>query len=94
MVYRYRCAAVDSATLMTDEIPATHAHTKFVQLTLTYFKITGNYEVKQITNSTWYKPGDWLGEDVVKIICARNDWDVIMNAPDWNLPFLPVQLPK
>ena len=79
---------------MTDELPTPHAHTKFVQVTLTYFRITNNYEVRQIVNSAWYKPGDWLSEDVVKIICSRGDWEVVMNAADFQIPFLPIQLPK
>lgn len=34
------------------------------------------YEVKTITNSTKYKPGQWLGADEVQQLCDDPKWDV------------------
>jgi len=34
------------------------------------------YEVKTITNSTRFKPGEWLNVDVVEQLCNDPNWDV------------------
>ena len=65
-----------------------------VGLALTYFRITNSYEVRSITNSAYYRPGDWLTEGVVAGLCADDRWDVTASAPDITIPGLPVQLPK
>ncbi len=72
--------------------PVAHKHPRPVQLTLTYFRIPNAYEVKQISNSVWYKPGDWLSVEVVKIICDRGDWEVVMDAA--SLSDIPLPLTK
>jgi hypothetical protein len=57
---------------------------KQVSLMLAYMRITNNYEVKSITNSTWYKPGDWLSvESVEKIIATLPNWEVVMAELDF-----------
>lgn len=34
------------------------------------------YEVKSITNSVEFVPGEWLNKDIVAEVCARKDWEV------------------
>ncbi len=81
-----------AVTEQRSDEPVAHRHPRPVQLMLTYFRINNGYEVKQISNSTWYKPGDWLSEATVKIICDRGDWEVVMEAA--SLANLPLPLSK
>ena len=69
------------------------SHLKPVNLVLKYLRGTGLYEVQSITNSTWYKPGDWLSEAVVNTICTGPypQWSVTMVALDFVIPFSPIQ---
>jgi hypothetical protein len=34
------------------------------------------YQVKNVTNTVWYKPGDWLTEEVVAEICKIPRWTI------------------
>jgi CO dehydrogenase/acetyl-CoA synthase delta subunit len=34
------------------------------------------YRVKTVTNTVWYKPGDWLTESVVAEICKIPRWTI------------------
>jgi len=65
--------------------PADNAQKKKqVTLMLSYFRPTNAYEVKEISNSTWYKPGDWLTEATVKeIIDKMPNWEIIMAELDF-----------
>jgi hypothetical protein len=36
----------------------------------------GQYQVKTITNSTEFKPGEWLSVAQVDGLCKRPDWQV------------------
>ena len=36
----------------------------------------GQYEVKTITNSTLYKPGQWLSIEQVEALCKTPNWDI------------------
>jgi hypothetical protein len=55
-----------------------------VSLMLAYMRITNTYEVKSITNSTWYKPGDWISADnVQKIVDTLPNWEVVMAELDF-----------
>ena len=63
-------------------------------LILAYFRIANGYEVRSITNSAYYRPGDWLSEGAVAALCASPKWDVTASAPDFSIPGSPVQLPK
>lgn len=48
-----------------------------------YFNIPDMYKVKQITNTTWYKPGDWLTEDITAQICKLPKWKVVVEDYEW-----------
>lgn len=41
------------------------------------------YRVRNINNTTWYKPGDWLTESVVAEVCKIPRWTV--NIEDYEL---------
>lgn len=34
------------------------------------------FEIKQITNSSWYIPGDHITRDTLKKICETPNWEV------------------
>ena len=34
------------------------------------------YQVKTVSNTVWYKPGDWLTESVVAEICKIPRWTI------------------
>jgi hypothetical protein len=38
----------------------------------------GQFQLKSITNTTWYKPGEWLSESVVQYCCEISNWDVTL----------------
>lgn len=63
-------------------------------ITLTFWKVPGGYEVKQVTNSVDYKPGDWLTEAGVQWLCGRSDWGVTVNSVDLPLPFAKMESPQ
>jgi hypothetical protein len=60
-------------------------HLKPVSLVLKYLRVANAYEVQSITNSTWYKPGDWLSVGVVNTICTGPypNWSVTMLEMDF-----------
>lgn len=38
------------------------------------------YQVKSVTNTVWYKPGDWLTESVVAEICKIPRWTITIDS--------------
>jgi hypothetical protein len=38
------------------------------------------YQVKSVTNTVWYKPGDWLTESVVAEICKIPRWTIAIDS--------------
>jgi hypothetical protein len=38
------------------------------------------YQVKTVSNTVWYKPGDWLTESVVAEICKIPRWTVTIES--------------
>lgn len=59
-------------------------HDKTIELTLQWWWVPPFewYEVKQITNTTWYKPGMKLDPNVVTKICDLPKWQVTMVTTD------------
>lgn len=51
---------------------------KDVDLKLQYSGLLRAYQVVSITSTTWYKPGEWLHEDVVNDCCLQKGWKVTM----------------
>lgn len=59
---------------------------KDITINLWQFNLPGvglAYRVKNVTNTTWYKCGDWLTEPVVAAICKLPRWTV--NFEDYEL---------
>jgi hypothetical protein len=54
--------------------PSKAAVAKPITVTLAYG--VRQYEVKAVTNTTILKPGMWLDEDYVKLLCDHPDWTV------------------
>lgn len=49
---------------------------KDVEISLLFVSVGYVYQVKSVTNTTWYKPGDWLTESVVAEICKIPRWTI------------------
>jgi hypothetical protein len=56
-----------------EHVEATH---KPIVIVLEWF--VHDYKVKSITNTTWYKPGQWLAPNVVQKLCDLPGWQVNM----------------
>jgi hypothetical protein len=63
---------------MTDAAPQPQAMLKLADKALKITLIWGihQYEVKTITNSTLFKPGQWLSVEQVEALCHNPYWDV------------------
>lgn len=70
--------------------------TQKVDLSLEWNGLFHAYKVISITNTTWYKPGEWLSEDVVTACCQTKGWSVTMAHDDFfkNLLMQVIQLPS
>ena len=53
---------------------------KEVEISLLYMWETGRWQVVTVTNTTWYRPGDWLSEEVVDAICKIPRWTIKMQS--------------
>jgi hypothetical protein len=56
---------------------------KDVTISLLQFNAPGIgivWRVKTVTNTVWYKPGDWLTESVVAEICKIPRWTVTIDS--------------
>jgi len=56
---------------------------KNVDLSLEWFGLFKAYKVISITSTTWYKPGEWLSEEVVTQCCQTKGWNVTMAHDDF-----------
>lgn len=52
------------------------------------------YQVKTVTNTVWYKPGDWLTESVVAEICKIPRWTVSIDSYELMKKIFDVVGPK
>jgi hypothetical protein len=43
---------------------------------VTVMRLGQVFEIKQITNTSWYIPGDHITRDTLKKICEMPDWEV------------------
>ncbi len=80
------------ASTTKDEEPAR----KPISLTLEYSHLIKKYTVKEISNTTQYKPGDWLDTDTVQQLCHFAWTTVTMRevaAPSLPLPIPPIPIP-
>jgi hypothetical protein len=53
---------------------------KDVQIHLLFLSLGMVYQVRQVTNTVWYKPGDWLTESVVAEICKIPRWTITIDS--------------
>lgn len=56
---------------------------KQIEISLIYLHISNSYLVKQVINTTWYHPGEWLNEDIAAKICALPKWKVTIEHFEW-----------
>ena len=49
---------------------------KIITLTLAYF--INSYKVVSISNSTYYRPGEWMSVEVAQDCCNIDNWQVVM----------------
>lgn len=63
-------------TPVTQITHSTTSPPKPIAITLSWY--IKDYKVAQITNTTWYKPGQWLAPPVVQRLCDLPGWTVIM----------------
>lgn len=61
-------------------MPVTPVPAKKVTLSLTY--AFNEYKVVSISNSTLFKPAEYLTETQVKEACGWPNWDITMIDPD------------
>jgi hypothetical protein len=52
------------------------------------------YQVKSVTNTVWYKPGDWLTESVVAEICKIPRWTISIESYELMKKFFDMVGPK
>lgn len=62
--------------VVTDTTIPTMPPAKEIEITLVWY--VKAYQVKSITNTIWYKPGQWLSPDVVQMLCGFPEWKVTM----------------
>ena len=69
---------------------------KKIEIVLMWGDLAKAYKVMIIKNTTWYRPGIWLSEEIVSKICELPDWTVTLEADDlWKnvLSFIGGKLP-
>ena len=59
------------------------APSKKVTLTLTYIALGNKYRIRTLTNTTYYKPDQWLTEQYVTDIGKLPNWEYFVDSPDW-----------
>ena len=59
------------------------AHDKEVTIVLEYNSAVRSYKVKSLVNTIYYKPGEWMTEEVAGEICRLKNWKVEINEDDW-----------
>jgi hypothetical protein len=57
-------------------------HNKHVTVTLLYLKSANVYYVHEITNTNWYKPGDWLSDEIIAGINRTPGWETKIDNLD------------
>lgn len=71
---------------------------KAVNLTLIWDGLSRRYQVKSISNTTWWKPGDWVPEAEIKKVCEEQpDWQITMAENDFLqriFSVLPLPIPR
>lgn len=55
---------------------------KKISLTLMFGMFSHAYQVKTITNTTYYKPGEWMSPEVAEQCCNLPNWEVTMVGDD------------
>ena len=96
--YEHRVAEIKAAPIITHlppvatdqpaQKPAEFAsreppsHDKPIELTLLYLSLTDAYQVSSVTNTTWYKPGDWLAATTVGQLSAMKNWKTTSTSYD------------
>ena len=69
---------------------------KKIEIALMWGDMARAYKVITIKNTTWYRPGIWLSEEIVGKICELPDWTVTLTDDDlWKnvLGFIGGKLP-
>ena len=51
-------------------------------MTLMWGVVQHEYKVLSIKNTTWYRPGIWLPEEIVVEVCKLENWTVTILADD------------
>ncbi len=77
-------------------LSASNVANKKITLVLTYNVLLRTYKVAAISNSTYYKPGDILTLETVKIIETKTDWDFTASDDEFIkniISKIPIPLP-
>lgn len=67
---------------------------KDVTINLLFLSVGMVYQVRQVTNTVWYKPGDWLTESVVAEICKIPRWTITIDSYELMKKIFDVVGPK
>jgi hypothetical protein len=71
---------IEHHTTITEVVHPTAPPPKPIIIVLAWY--VHDYKVKSITNTTWYKPGQWLSPTVVQKLCDLPGWQVNMADND------------
>jgi hypothetical protein len=55
-------------------------------IVLAYARLGNTCEVQEIRNSALLKPGDWINQDYVKMLCASPEWEVAIVSLHISMP--------
>lgn len=64
------------------------SHDKKVQIAFSWIVGLKAYQIVSVTNTSYYKPGEWLYEPDVAKLAARPGWEFSVTSPDYLGMFL------
>ena len=93
--YDHHVAEIKAAPIITRLPPGTDkpvietfaprqppSHDKPIELILLYLSLTDAYQVVSTTDTTWYKPGDWLAATTVGQLSDMKNWKTTSTSYD------------